>query len=191
MSTPYISPTSPRRCRGRGSGRSARTGSPRRARGRPRPARTSGTASAGPGRGRPARTPPGRCRWPSRPPGPCRSRGRTAGSGWRPRSPATPNAIDAPRQPTAAISGAPMTATTTVPTLPPAMWALIAKPAALRRELLGQQAVADRVLGEPPTRDTMFGIANVAKLVANAWSANPPPNRNPPTRACGVARRSG
>ena len=40
----------------------------------------------------------------------------------------SPNAIDAPRQPTAAMSGAPMTATTTVPTLPPAMWALIANP---------------------------------------------------------------
>jgi hypothetical protein len=33
----------------------------------------------------------------------------------------------------------------TVPTLPPEMWALI-EPAALGRELLGQQAVADRVL---------------------------------------------
>ena len=53
--------------------------------------------------------------------------------------------------------------------------------ASLRRELLGQQAVADRVLGEPPIRDVIFGIANVAKLVANAWSAKPPPNSSPPT----------
>ena len=34
--------------------------------------------------------------------------------------------------------------------------------------------------GEPPMREAMFGMANVAKLVANAWSANPPPNRIPP-----------
>ncbi len=33
----------------------------------------------------------------------------------------TPKKIEAPRQPTAAMSGTPMMATTTVPTLPPAM----------------------------------------------------------------------
>ncbi len=32
-----------------------------------------------------------------------------------------PKTIDAPRQPTAAMIGAPMSATMTVPTLPPAM----------------------------------------------------------------------
>ena len=57
-----------------------------------------------------------------------------------------PNTIEAPRHPTAASSGTPTIATTTVPTLPPAMWALIGEAVAVRRELLRQQAVADGVL---------------------------------------------
>ena len=92
-----------------------------------------------------------------------------------------PNAIDAPRQPTAAMSGAPMTATTTVPTLPPAMWALIANPRRSGGNCSERRPLPTGCCGEPPMRDTMFGMANDEKPVANAWSTNPPPNSSPPT----------
>ena len=47
----------------------------------------------------------------------------------------------------------------TVPTLPPLMWALIANPRRSSRELLGEQPVADRVLGRAadPRRDVDAG----------------------------------
>ena len=109
----------------------------------------------------------------------------------------TPNTIDAPRQPTSAMSGTPTTATTTVPTLPPAMWALIANPRRSGGNCSASRPLPTGCCGEPPIRDTMFGMAKVRKLVANAWSANPPPNRMPadaeqpsPGHDAGSARRS-
>ena len=92
----------------------------------------------------------------------------------------SPKKMDAPRQPTAAMSGAPMTATTTVPTLPPAMWALMAKPRRSGGNCSDSRPLPTGCWGDPPMRDAIFGIANVAKLVANAWSAKPPPNSSPP-----------
>ncbi len=91
-----------------------------------------------------------------------------------------PNTIEAPRQPTAASSGTPMIATTTVPTLPPAMWALIANPRRSVGNCSARSPLPTGCCGDPPIRDATFGTANVRKLVANAWSANPPPNRMPP-----------
>ena len=61
-----------------------------------------------------------------------------------------------------------MTATTTVPTLPPAIWALIAKPRRSGGNCSDKRPFPTGCCGDPPIRDTMFGIANVAKLVANA-----------------------
>ena len=91
-----------------------------------------------------------------------------------------PNTIAAPRQPTAAMSGTPMSATTTVPMFPPAMWALIAKPRRSGGNCSASRPLPTGCCGEPPIRDAMFGIAYVTKFVANAVSANPPPNRIPP-----------
>ena len=93
---------------------------------------------------------------------------------------ATPKRIETPRQPTSASSGAPITATSTVPTLPPAIWALIANP---RRS--GGYCSANRPLptgccGELPMRAVIVGGAKVAKLDASDIAANPPPNRSPP-----------
>ncbi len=91
-----------------------------------------------------------------------------------------PNTIEAPRQPTAAINGTPMIATTTVPTLPPAMWALIANPRRSVGNCSASSPLPTGCCGDPPIRDATFGTAKVTKLVANAWRANPPPNRIPP-----------
>ena len=76
-----------------------------------------------------------------------------------------PNTIEAPRQPTAAISGTPTIATTTVPTLPPAMWALIANPRRSVGNCSASRPLPTGCCGEPPIRDATFGTANVRKLV--------------------------
>ena len=91
-----------------------------------------------------------------------------------------PNTIEAPRQPTAAMSGTPMSATTTVPTLPPAMWALIAKPRRSVGNCSASRPLPTGCWGELPMRDAMFGIAKLRKPVARACAAIPPPNRIPP-----------
>ena len=91
-----------------------------------------------------------------------------------------PKAMDAPRQPTAAMSGTPISATTTVPTLPPAIWALMAKPRRSGRNCSARRPLPTGCCGEPPMRETMFGMAKVGKPVAKACATNPPPNRIPP-----------
>ena len=91
-----------------------------------------------------------------------------------------PNRIDVPRQPKLAIVHAPMRMTTTVPTLPPAMWALIAKPRRSGGNCSARRPFPTGCCGAAPIRDRTFGIANVPKLVASAWAANPPPKRRPP-----------
>ena len=60
------------------------------------------------------------------------------------------------------------------------MWALIANPRRSAGNCSASRPLPTGCWGEPPIRDTMFGTAKVRKLVANAWSANPPPNRMPP-----------
>ena len=72
----------------------------------------------------------------------------------------TPKTIDAPRQPTAAMIGAPMSATTTVPTLPPAMWALIAKPRRSGGNCSARRPLPTGCWGEPPIRDRTLATAN-------------------------------
>ena len=69
------------------------------------------------------------------------------------RMAATPNTIDAPRQPTGASSGAPTTATTTVPTLPPAMWALIANPRRSAGNCSASRPLPTGCCGDPPMRE--------------------------------------
>ena len=76
--------------------------------------------------------------------------------------------------------GAPMSATMTVPTLPPAMWALIAKPRRSGGNCSASRPLPTGCCGEPPIRDRTLAIANVPKPPASAWAANPPPNRRPP-----------
>ena len=74
-----------------------------------------------------------------------------------------------------------MSATTTVPTLPPAIWALIAKPRRSGGNCSASRPLPTGCCGEPPIRDTMLGMAKVTKFVAMAWATNPPPNSMPPT----------
>ena len=65
-----------------------------------------------------------------------------------------PNEDRCPRQPTAAISGAPIRATTTVPTLPPAMWALIAKPRRSGGNCSASRPLPTGCCGDEPMRDS-------------------------------------
>ena len=67
---------------------------------------------------------------------------------------ATPKTIEMPRQPTSAINGAPTTATTTVPTLPPAMWALMANPRRSGGNCSASRPLPTGCCGEPPMRAT-------------------------------------
>ena len=60
------------------------------------------------------------------------------------------------------------------------MWALMANPRRSAGNCSARRPLPTGCWGEPPMREAMFGMANVAKLVANAWSAKPPPNRIPP-----------
>ncbi len=60
---------------------------------------------------------------------------------------AMPSPRTAPRQPMTPIVSAAANPTTTVPTLPPATWTAIALTEPVGRELLGEERVADGVLG--------------------------------------------
>ena len=91
-----------------------------------------------------------------------------------------PKMTDVQRQPTSAMSGTPTMATTTVPTLPPAMWALIAKPRRSGGNCSASRPLPTGCWGDPPIREAMFGIGEGQQAAASAWSANPPPNRIPP-----------
>ena len=93
---------------------------------------------------------------------------------------ATPNTTEIPRQPMSASSGVATTATTTVPTLPPAMWALMANPRRSGGNCSASRPLPTGCCGEPPIRATRLAMANVPKPVASACAANPPPNRRPP-----------
>ncbi len=93
---------------------------------------------------------------------------------------ATPNTTDAPRQPIQASNGTPMTAIATVPTFPPAMWALIANPRRSGGYCSASSPLPTGCWGDPPIRAAIIGIANVTKLVASDIAAKPPPNRSPP-----------
>ena len=71
---------------------------------------------------------------------------------------AQPKMIDTPRQPTSAMSGAPITAMTTVPRLPPAMWALIANPRRAGGNCSASRPLPTGCCGDPPIRATTLGI---------------------------------
>ena len=109
-----------------------------------------------------------------------RSRGRTAGSPARSRPPGSRRSRRPPRQSRSAISGAPTIATITVPTLPPEMWALIAKPRRSSGNCSARRPLPTGCWGDPPTRDTTLRTANDANPGARACAAKPPPNRIPP-----------
>jgi hypothetical protein len=64
------------------------------------------------------------------------------------------------RQPRLAIIAAPNTATATVPTLPPAMWALIANPRRFSGNCSASRPLPTGCCGEPPIRDTTLTAAN-------------------------------
>ena len=91
-----------------------------------------------------------------------------------------PKTIEAPRQPATAMSGAPTRATTTVPTLPPAMWALIAKPRRSGGNCSASRPLPTGCWGEPPIRETTFVAANDANELAAACAAKPRPKSRPP-----------
>jgi hypothetical protein len=84
------------------------------------------------------------------------------------------------RQSKSAISGAPRIATITVPTFPPEMWALIAKPRRSSGNCSASSPLPTGCWGEPPTRDTTLSAANDRNVWRSAWAAKPPPNRIPP-----------
>ena len=79
------------------------------------------------------------------------------------RSPASPNTIDAPRQPTAAMSGTPMTRDDDRADVAAGDVGADREPAPLGRELLGEQAVADRVLRRAADPRHDVGMANVSE----------------------------
>ena len=60
------------------------------------------------------------------------------------------------------------------------MWALIANPRRAGGNCSASRPFPTGCCGEPPIRDTTFGITKVTKFVASAVAANPPPNRMPP-----------
>ena len=91
-----------------------------------------------------------------------------------------PKTMAAPRQPNATMIGAPSSATTTVPTLPPAMWALMAKPRRSSGNCSASRPLPTGCCGEPPMRDRTLARAKLGKPEANAWATNPPPNNRPP-----------
>ena len=139
----------------------------------------------------PAEGGPDRAAGAAPPPGPCHARGRTAGSGPRSRWPGarrrSRRRASRPRRSAARRSSA----TTTVPTLPPAMWALMANPRRSAGNCSARRPLPTGCWGEPPIRDAMFGMANVAKLVAKrlereaateqdpAVAEQPPPRDDP------------
>jgi len=73
-----------------------------------------------------------------------------------------------------------MSATTTVPTLPPEMWALIAKPRRSGGNCSARRPLPTGCCGAPPIRDRTFAVANPGKPEANAWATKPPPKSSPP-----------
>ena len=60
------------------------------------------------------------------------------------------------------------------------MWALIAKPRRSGGNCSARRPLPTGCWGAAPIRDSTLGMANVPKLEASAWAANPPPNRSPP-----------
>ena len=92
----------------------------------------------------------------------------------------SPNRTETPRQPTAAMRNGPASATTTVPTLPPEMWALIAKPRRSGGNCSARSPLPTGCWGDPPIRDTTFVTANAPNDGASPCAANPTPNRMPP-----------
>jgi hypothetical protein len=96
------------------------------------------------------------------------------------RAAGTPNRTAVQRQPMPAMSHAPTSATTTVPTLPPAMWALMANPRRSLGNCSASMPLPTGCCGAPPNRETTLIAANEAKFGARDWSAKPPPKSTPP-----------
>ena len=92
-----------------------------------------------------------------------------------------PKTIEAPRQPTAAMSGSAEEGHDDGPDVAAGDVGADREAAPLRRELLGEQAVADRVLrrAADPRQDVRRPRTSRSSA-ANAWAAKPPPNRRPP-----------
>src|SRR5262245_18848962 len=86
------------------------------------------------------------------------------------------------------MSGAPMTATITVPTFPPAMWALIAKPRRSGGNCSASRPLPTGCCGEPPIRDSTLAIEKVRNDAVAACAAMPTPKMRPP--AVRIGRRA-
>jgi hypothetical protein len=92
----------------------------------------------------------------------------------------TPKRTTVQRQPMPAISQVPMSGMATVPTLPPAMWALMAKPRRCGGNCSARSPFPTGCWGDAPSRERTLATAKPAKLGAAAWAAMPPPNTSPP-----------
>ncbi len=99
-----------------------------------------------------------------------------------------PKTTDAPRQPTAAMSGTPISATTTRADVAAGDVGADREAAPLGRELLGEQAVADRVLrrAADARRDVRDGERDEAG--GQGLGREPAPNRIPPIAEQPAAR---
>ena len=92
----------------------------------------------------------------------------------------TPNSTTVIRQPTPASSHVPMSGIVIVPTLPPAMCALIANPRRSGGNCSESSALPTGCCGDTPTFDSTFAIENPTNDGARACAAMPLPNRTPP-----------
>ncbi len=99
-----------------------------------------------------------------------------------------PNRTVAPRQPNAARIAGPASAATTDPTLPPEMWALIAKPRRSGGNCSDRRPLPTGCCGEPPMRETIVVAANAPKDWTAARVANPSPKSSWP--AVRIGRRA-
>ena len=105
----------------------------------------------------------------------------------------SPKTIDAPRQPTAAMQGhADRARRRPCPTLPPAMWALIAKPRRSGGNCSASRPLPTGCCGDPPIRDAMFGMANVSEARRERLRREPAAEQDPADApAASAARRPG
>jgi hypothetical protein len=101
------------------------------------------------------------------------------------RAAGMPKRMEAPRQSYWARIAGPASAATTVPTLPPEMWALIAKPRRSLGNCSASRPFPTGCCGEPPMRETTFVTANDRNDDAAAWAANPSPKSRPPAARMG------
>ena len=90
-----------------------------------------------------------------------------------------PKTTEAPRQPSDGERAGPASAAMTVPTLPPEMWALIAKPRRSGGNCSARRPLPTGCWGEPPIRETTLATPKVTNDWASAWAAKPSAEEEP------------